>query len=52
MIDVRVCLRKLYPKAEKTSLKYFLEPPHDVDKKYYNIVSENQLVRPVHRFFD
>ena len=25
MIDVRVCLRKLYPKAEKTSLKYFLE---------------------------
>ena len=25
MIDVRVCLRKLYPKAEKTSLKYFLD---------------------------
>jgi DNA polymerase elongation subunit (family B) len=25
MIDVRVCFRKLYPKAEKTSLKYFLE---------------------------
>ena len=24
-IDARVCLRKLYPKAEKTSLKYFLE---------------------------
>jgi DNA polymerase elongation subunit (family B) len=25
MIDVRVCFRKLYPKAERTSLKYFLE---------------------------